>query len=51
MVFMTHDQGCMTLCDWLGTSFTTTDSTRARPVEALLQEALEPVAETMEAAE
>lgn len=41
----------MALCDRLEASLTTTDTTRTRLLESLLYEALEPVAEAMEAAE
>lgn len=41
----------MALCDQLEAALTTTESTRTRLLEALLHEALEPTADTLEAAE
>lgn len=41
----------MNLCDQLEAALTTTDTTRTRLLEALLQEALEPASEVLEAAE
>lgn len=41
----------MVLCDRLEIALTTADITRARLLEALLHEALEPAAEAVEAAQ
>jgi type I restriction enzyme S subunit len=41
----------MALCDRLEAALVTADTTRARLLEALLHEALDPAAEVMEAAE
>lgn len=41
----------MALCDRMEVALTTTDATRARLLEAVLHEALQPEAELVEAAE
>ena len=41
----------MALCDWLEAALTTTDTTHARLLEALLHETLTPAISELEAAE